>query len=163
MKLHILFSNSHLIGSKLISWVSSFNVSEMEQVPSHSAVLLDGEWVIEAVTGSGVRVIPYRKWKEKNNEIAKIPLDKIKKVTKREDFDDLLNEMWGKGYDFEGLFFFGFALLKHYFLGEPLPKKNTWEQEHCYFCTEFVGRVSGHNYSMTTPAMLYERILKNLE
>lgn len=162
MKIDILFSNNELKGSKLIQWGSSFLVDNLKEIPSHVAVLINGELVIEAIMLQGVRIVPYNKWLEHNNEISKIQLELIKDKmnSSSENFHELIDEMWGKKYDFKGLFFFGIAVLKFCILKIPLPATNRWEQEDKFFCSEFVGRLIGYNYSMTSPAQMLSDILK---
>lgn len=156
-KIEILFSNNQLIGSRTISWLSSFDVKDMKDVPSHTAVLINETLVIESVF-KGVRIIPYKKWKEINNEIAKIPLDAVKKET-GEDLRDLLFEMWGKKYDFKGLLYFTWCGIEFILLNREIPKENKWEREDYFFCSEFVGRLVGANYSMTSPARMLRDFL----
>ena len=155
MKIDYLFSRNSLIGSRLICWGSAFLTEGLEKVPSHVAILLDDSFVIESTMTSGVRVIPYNKWLEINEELYKIPTEN----RTINDVKELLFEMWGKKYDKCGLFYFGWCVLKFMLFKDPIPCINRREREDYFFCTEFAGRLAGHNYSMTTPAMLCKRML----
>lgn len=155
MKVDYLFSRNHLIGSRLICWGSSFLTKDLEKIPSHVAILLDDAFVIESTMSSGVRVIPYNKWLEINEELYKIPSED----RDLQNIKELLFEMWGKKYDKLGLIYFGWCVLKFMLFNTRIPCVNKYEREDYFFCTEFAGRLASHNYSMTTPAMLCERML----
>mgnify|MGYP006921285106 CR=1 FL=1 len=56
MKIHYLFSRNKKVGSRLISWASSFFVKDLgKNIPSHIAILIDDRFVIESVLEGGVR------------------------------------------------------------------------------------------------------------
>ena len=65
IKVHYLFSKNKKIGSKLIAWGTAHRC-DVDDVPSHVAILVEERWVYESTLSSGVRVIPYKKWKEIN-------------------------------------------------------------------------------------------------
>ena len=46
MKTHYLFSRNKKIGSRIISWGSSYFTKGLEKTPSHVAILLDETFVI---------------------------------------------------------------------------------------------------------------------
>ena len=49
--------------------------------------------------------------------------------------------------------------IKNKIFKTPLPEINKWEQENCYFCTEFASRIyDGNTGSMRTPLQLMELI-----
>jgi hypothetical protein len=108
--INYLFSRSPKIGSKLISWGSNLLSHDLpkNKVPSHVAVLLDGTIVIESTMTTGVRLIPYKQWKEINEELYKIPHKHSKNC---EDLEDLLYEVWGKNYDHLGVCYFALKSL----------------------------------------------------
>lgn len=164
MSYHYLFSKNNKIGSKVISWVSSLfkqDITNLDpnKIPSHVAVLIDECLVIESTLDTGVRIIPYNKWKELNEELYKIECiqskNKLSEVKKQ-----LLFEMWGKKYDWKGILYFAKCMLMYYFFKKPLPNHNKWERENYYFCTEFAARLTNYNYSMTTPAKMCNDFIK---
>ena len=77
MKVDFLFSRRDKIGSKLISWAAKYENLGLRDNPSHAAILINGKFVIEAVMGSGVRIVPYFKWKEINEELYRIPSEDV--------------------------------------------------------------------------------------
>lgn len=152
MYIRYIFSHNDQLGSRLISWGTwkfdstvQSNISR-DYVPSHVAVLLDNQFVIESTMLSGVRIIPYSAWKKINIELYSVP-----DINRTSEFvEDHLMSIWGKRYDWLGITFFALKLLF-----KRLPKENKWQNSKTFFCTEFAGRLSGKNYSSTTPAGLY--------
>lgn len=157
MKTHYLFSRNKKIGSRIISWGSSYFTKGLEKTPSHVAILLDETFVIESTMTTGVRVVPYLQWKKINEELYKIPCSQIDRPI--EEIQELLFEMWGKKYDMLGLLYFTWRIMKLMLFKETLPSTNKWEREDYFFCTEFAGRLAGMNYSMTSPAMMLESLI----
>lgn len=159
MKLSVLFSYNDKLGSTLIRIGSLlFDKPNLKwsDIPSHTALLIDDQWVIESVMHGGVRILPYNNWKIVNKEVAKISIDKW-----RENPINLVNEIWGKSYDFLGLLWFVKSVFCSKVLKKPIPNINDMEAESKYFCVELVGRCLGfQNYSMISPAGLLWLILK---
>lgn len=164
-KVYYLFSKNKKIGSKLISWGSSLykeDITELNNgIPSHVAVLFGDCLVIESTLATGVRLIPYNKWLEINEELYKLECPHDFNILE-EKKKDLLFEMWGKKYDWFGILYFAKCMLKKYLFNTELPETNKWERENYFFCTEFAGRLSEYNYSMTTPAKMCNYFLKKI-
>jgi hypothetical protein len=161
MKIDYLFSRNKKLGSKLIAWGSGLfktHIKNLNQIPSHVAILLNDTIVIESTLTTGVRMIPYNKWKNINEELYKIP-----RQGKGECIKCLLFEVWGKKYDYYGIIYFAAFMFRHLVCGAPLPEKNKWERENYFFCTEFAARLEGYNYSMTTPAKLCNDLLEGVK
>lgn len=157
MKVYYLFSNNKKVGSKLISWGSSFfsPTKDIKDIPSHAAILiqdgLDGI-VIESTMLTGVRIIPYRNWKLINNEVAKIQCRQKVNIAEK------ISNMWGKKYDWIGLVSFSYYLIKSLITEEELPKNNKWQRKNSYICTEFVGEIENIDYEMKTPDMMLQEL-----
>ena len=151
MKVEFLFSRNKKIGSKLIAWASKYENLDMDNLPSHMAVLIDETWVIESTLFTGVRIIPYTNWLLKNEELYKIkcPRDRESKHTLKTAFS-----VWGKGYDWFGIAYFAYSFLRLMFFKEPLPLKNKWQRNNKYFCTEYAGKLTGQDFSMYSPARI---------
>jgi hypothetical protein len=162
MTIHYLFSKNKKCGSKLISWGSALfpahTTNLKNEIPSHVAILVDGVFVIESTLTTGVRVVPYSKWKQINKELYK-----IERNTKGECIKCLLFEVWGKKYDWFGIVYFAYCMFKHLAFTSHLPNKNKWERENYFFCTEFAARLGGYNYSMTTPAKMCNDLLEGVK
>ena len=158
VKVEYLFSKRNQIGSKFISWGTKELLALLpDVVPSHVSVLLNGRWVFESTFSTGVRVISYKKWKEINEEVARITCRKDRKYS---EVKKIYQEIRNKKYDWPGVIYFGWRVaLKKYFK-IPIPKNNKWESEDRYFCTEAVGRlIDNKKYSMTAPVQLLEKLL----
>ena len=160
MKIDYLFSRNKKIGSKLISWAAKYENLGIKENPSHVAILLNGDLVIESVLGSGVRIVPYSKWQEINEELYKIPCPKWRSsasITKT------LMDLWGKKYDWKGIIFFSVAYIKLLLWKIKMPNKNLWERKSYLFCTEFAGILTDSYYGMTSPAKLCKELLEDLD
>lgn len=164
MKVEYLFSRSKGIASNLIRWASSHqdlkNI-EKENIPSHVAVLLNDTFVIESVFGKGVRLIPYSQWKKKNIELYKIPCTHEYRSS-AEIFSHLF-EVWGKPYDWLGILYFSYRFIRKIYFKKELGNVNKWERSTHFFCIEFAARLSGSDYSMTTPAKLCDDWLQDVK
>jgi hypothetical protein len=156
MKVDILFSRNEKIGSKLISYASSFENTGLSQIPSHAAVLLDDSIVVESTLSTGVRIIPYANWLTINECLYKYPAGE--NFTNREIFKKI-NNLWGKKYDWGGILFFLICFIRLIIQNKEIPKHNKWQSGNKYFCTEFVGFILGLNGSMKTPAKLCSELL----
>lgn len=162
MKIQYVFSRNKKCGSRLIAWASSLFSTHIPNlkngIPSHVAVLLDEKLVVEAVLTSGIRIVPFKKWSSFNEELYRI--DRTKKA---ECINCLLNEMWGKKYDWLGIIYFAYSIIKYLIFKSELPNVNKWERENYFFCTEFAARLDGYNYSMTTPAKMCNDLLESVK
>lgn len=151
-KLEYLFSYNNLVGSKLISWATNHQNQTEYKTPSHVAILVNDFLVIESTMTTGVRLIPYKAWLAKGNKVA----CSVKCPQKRE-WQDVMEgvfALWGKKYDYIGIVFFGWHLLKQKLFKKPLPKKNKWESNNRFFCVEIVENITGETYEMTSPVDL---------
>lgn len=158
MRISYLFSKNSKMGSKIISWGSSFD-TQLKDVPSHVALLLNEKLVVESTFSSGVRIIPYKNWKEINQELYKIPCEQP--VRNSTEIVSEIARMWGRPYDWKGIIYFTLCIIKLILFKTPLPKKNKWQRPGHFFCTELVGRVAGIEYEMLTPAKMAENMLES--
>jgi len=163
MKIEFLFSRNEKCGSKAICLGSSFFKEQItlldDKIPSHVAILLDDVFIIESTLSTGVRIIPISEWLKHNELLYRLPYQS----TPVETVKDLLFEMYGKKYDWKGIIYFGICMIKYYLFGTKVPLANKWEREDYFFCTEFASRLTGYNYSMTTPAKMCNDILKGMK
>ena len=158
MIIHYLYSKNSKIGSKIISWGSSFDTS-LKEIPSHVAVLINNKLVVESTFSSGVRIIPYKNWKDINQELYKIPC--VQPIRNSGEIVAEIARMWGRPYDWKGIIYFAYAMLKLILFKTPLSKKNTWQRPGHYFCTELVGRIANVEFEMLTPAKMAENMLES--
>lgn len=166
-KVYYLFSKNDKIGSKIISWASSILLKELKECPSHMAVLVefddssDSGIIIESTLNTGVRLIPYKNWKEINEELYKIPENS---QVSYEKILSLIGSFWGKKYDWGGICYFIPRFLFKVLFNWPFPKKNAWQSDCKYFCNELGGKLAGYEgFSMVTPAKMCFDMLKDLE
>lgn len=148
VSVHYLFSKNSKIGSKIISWGTKHLHPEVEDTPSHVAILVDERWVIESTLDSGVRVIPYKKWRGINKEVAKVP---CRQPWTFPEIKKLFKPLKDKKYDYKGVTYFGLRLAANKAFKTEIPKKNKWETKNRYFCCEVMARMTGVDYQMTAP------------
>jgi len=149
------------MGSRLISWAAKFEGLDIEKRPSHVAVLVDNIWVIESTMTTGVRIIPYWRWRELNEQLYKIQYSEVF-IDSRSVLSRLLT-VWGRGYDWVGILYFAYRYLRLIVFRDKLPRRNRLQDRNRYFCTEFISTLTGEDLSMKSPAkicndwMTYER------
>lgn len=157
--LHYLWSKKDRWGSKLISWASN-ETTPLENTPAHVALLVNEKWVFESTYSKNVSCISYKRWKEINIETH------ILKCNQERDYDEVkkvFKDIKGKNYDWLGICYFIWRFLLFFAFKTSMPKKNKWEDPNAYFCCEAVGKITGSNYSMKTPAELYLELKEVLE
>jgi len=163
IKLYYLFSRNEKIGSKLTAWASGLLVKDLEKVPSHMALLVEIEnsstsMVLESVLDNGVRLIPYSKWQEINEECYRV---ECKEKHTLEEIFKWCHEYWGKKYDWPGIAYFAWRFFLHLVFKLDFPKENAWQSDSKYFCNELGGEIAGYmKYSMVTPAKMCSDFLK---
>ena len=104
VKIHYLFSKNKKIGSSFISWGTT-HLSNRKNIPSHIALLVNERWVFESTLDTGIRVIPYKKWLEINEEVAKIACDLVKR--EYSEIKAIYKDIQNKKYDWLGVSFLG--------------------------------------------------------
>ena len=161
MKIDIkyLFSRNKLIGSRAISWGTK-HLENVEDTPSHVAVLLNSKWVVESTLETGVRVISYAKWKIKNREVEAIEC--LQSWTMAE-IKELFRPLKGLKYDYLGVLYFGWKIALNKLLRIKIPVENKFSHDNKYFCCEVIGKMTGVDYDMTSPVQLMVKIQKGIE
>jgi hypothetical protein len=152
-----LFSKNNKIGSKLISWASSFEslpLLDRDKIPSHVAIEINGQ-VYESTMLKGVRIIPKKQWSSINTELYSIKSNK-----KANKFLSAILSSIGRRYDWVGIFYFIFRFIGLILFRIKLPRTNTIHHKSKYFCTELVSYVEEADLSMTTPAKLCNDLLE---
>ena len=154
VKIHALFSNNNMIGSKIISHGSKHLVKN-QPLTSHVAILVNDRWVHESTGHTGVRVISYDKWVQLHNEVDRVELGEIEYQV----IADKYREIKEKKYDYLGVIYLALCIIPT-FLGISLPTSNKWESKEKYFCCEVLGYLTGQYYGMSSPVQILEK-LKN--
>lgn len=150
-----LFSKNYKIGSKLISWGTK-HLTNIEDVPSHVAILVNNRWVHESTLDSGVRVISYSEWLNINIEVKKI----TGKPTEYRVIKNIFKDIKNKKYDWLGVTYLGLCLIPNKAFNVKLPAVNKWQDNDKYFCTEAVEKLIGlSDCSMKSPVQLLNELL----
>lgn len=149
-----LFSKNKKIGSRIISSFSLFLAPEVPKV-SHVAILVKNRWVHESTLESGVRILPYEKWLEINEEVANVPgEDRDYKEIK-----SFFKAIKGKKYDWGGALYLSFRIFCFRLLKTPVPEDNRWENPDKYFCSEVLGYILNKNFDMKAPNQILKKLL----
>ena len=154
-----LFSNQKKFFSRAISTGTRYALSSFryaEKVPSHTAFVIEGRWVVESVFKGGYRVIPYDKWKLINREIARIPagkksMDEVKEKSRK---------FVGKKYDVYGAVYLALCFALKIFFGVPLPVRNRLDDSDKFFCCELVAAIDGENFTMKSPGDVMVHVIQ---
>ena len=160
IKVDYLFSKNDKIGSKVISWGTSFIEPQIEDVPSHTAILINNRWVFESTLESGVRRISYQEWLKINKEVCKIPCTQERTL---EGIIEEFRQIKDKKYDYIGLVYFGLRVLLFICFRLRIPKKNILNRKNSYFCSEVVGKMTGIDCQMTAPVTLMSKLKNDVE
>lgn len=154
VKVHYLFSRNEKPGSKFIQWGTKHR-HNLSVTPSHIALLVNERWVFESTLATGVRVYPYSKWLEINEELDKIPCSKDREYS---EIKAIYKEIQDKKYDWAGVTYFGYRLFLNRYFHNPIPLVNKWDDKDKYFCCEAVARLTGVNYDMKAPVDLMVKL-----
>jgi hypothetical protein len=159
MKLYYTFSKNNKIGSKLIRWFSGLLLKELDNIPSHVALVVECEnlvMVFESAVFVGVRVVPLESWLSFNEICYVFPEENV-----QNDVSEIIAQSWNKGYDYLGVLYFIAAFINKKLFNKPFPKSNKWSSENRYFCTEIAAKLTGYDkHEMATPAKMCYDLLK---
>lgn len=158
--IHILFSRNKKIGSKLISYAAKYEKLNLENYPSHVAILINEKWIFESTFNTGVRIVPYNKWQEINEELYRV---KYSGLLDNQTVLQTAANMWGKKYDWCGILYFLFCYLNLIIFKRELPDINKWQNCNKYFCTEYISILYNKDFSMKSPAKIYTMLRDNNE
>lgn len=157
--LHYLFSKKDKWGANLISWASSELVN-LDEFPSHVALLINEKWVFESTYNNNVSIIGYSKWLELNKETHKLKCIKERNYS---EIKDLFRRLDSKKYDWGGILYFTYRFLLYFLFALKLPKINKLHNKDKYFCCEVIGELTGISYEMSTPSQVYLDLHKALK
>ena len=141
------------------SWLIRFATKPLakktpfKNIPSHNCIR-KGHFVYESTFFSGVRIIPFESWNKVNTIVGvnqrSIPISDSQ-------FEKVFVDIWGKKYDWKGILYFGFSLVRFRLFGKKIPKVNKWNDRNKYFCSEASGKLFGIDYQMTAPVQILEK------
>lgn len=151
MQAYVLFSYSNKIGSKVIRIFqkSLTKIKFIKNIPSHTSVLI-GNIVYES-SFEGIRATTFDSWIAHNIVVNKLPLNEVNQLHM-----DRIIALFGKKYDYAGLFYFAYRIILLKLLRLPLPKKNKWHRINKYFCTEVLSIFTEKDYQMKSPVQIME-------
>jgi len=161
IKLQYMWSKNKKIGSRFISWGTTFlepNIN-LKDTPSHIAILVNERWVVESTLENGVRLVPFSWWKKHNTIVKQIPCwdntRELKEILK------VVEEHFALKYDWLGIIYFAWRVLLYILFKTKIPKENRFEHNNKYFCCEVIGKLTGENYEMTSPVTMMVNLEKS--
>jgi hypothetical protein len=129
-------------------WGTQHQYPDLEEVPSHVAILVNNKWVFQSTLEDGVHVMGYKEWLKINNEVAKIRCTQTRYY---EDIKAMFKSLKGRKYDWGGVIYLGLWLGFNKVSGHPIPANNAWHSDSKYFCCEIMAKMTQVDYQMTTP------------
>lgn len=157
----VLFSRNDKIGSRLISWGTKHEGEKIKETPSHLSLLFFSSLMLESVLGEGVRLNYLRTFHKKNQILAAF---QWKKGSVSEDyipFKKVARLYHGQKYDWMGILWYSFAVLRHKIFKTGISKKNRWEKADKKFCTECLEPFVGKEISTLDPNSLVDFLRKH--
>jgi len=150
---YVLFSYSKKIGSTAIRkfQLPLTKYKNIKEVPSHTSVRV-GSVVYES-TFEGVRATTFESWITRNIIIQALPIGNADKIHM-----DRITCLFGRKYDYAGLFYFAWRIILLKLFKMPLPKKNKWHKMNKYFCTEILSVFTEKDYQMSAPVQIMEEL-----
>lgn len=146
--------DSKYVASKLISYGTKDLEPKIEPC-SHLCIILRKTLVIESTLSTGVRIIPYTHWIKDNKVVHSF--EKSYEDSLSEYIPTVMENMWGKSYDYKGILYFSFRIVLFKYLGMELPKNNKWENPKKRFCVE----IFGDKLSMVSPIQMVAKWQKD--
>lgn len=148
--MQLLFLRSGKVGSRLIRWI-------LGEPVSHVAILFSPGVVVHA-TFSGVQMDYITNFLRTHEVVYRVDMPS----GARGELDtlcELLGRYWGRGYDWGGALYLGYAHLMHRWFRRELPTKNEWDSPYKPFCAELAEAATGWTVDpMITPYELYLQV-----
>ena len=124
-----------------------------KNIPSHNAIR-KSHLVYEATFIQGVRIVPFEAWGRVNTIVG---VNQSSVVITDAQFEKVFVDIWGKKYDWKGVLYFGFCLIRLRLFGVKLPRVNKWNDPDKFFCSEATGKIFGYDHQMISPIQLLEK------
>ena len=144
------------IGSRMIAWGTKQLEPDLKPC-SHLAIVVRDTLVVESTLTSGVRIIPYSKWLEYNEEVY--AFEKPYEGSLSAYLPSILDRLWGRSYDYCGVMYFAWRIALNKLFRIKVPKENKWESSYKRFCVE----VFGEKLSMTSPIQMVRKWIDDPE
>lgn len=155
-------SNSKLF-SRAISFFSKQEEDKLENVPSHMALVFGQRFMVEARGADGVHLNFFSTFL-KDNEIIEIYDYKRGNEVGLQDRKLIIEaclKYHGKKYDFIGVLWFAFYIIRKWAFGTPLPEENKWDGENRFFCSELMSFIDSRDHETSDPNGQMKKISGN--
>lgn len=152
----IIYSRSKsnkMIVSRAISLFTKEKEDKLEHVPSHMALVFGQTFMVEAVGGAGVR-INFLPTFLKSNDIVEVFEYKRGPSIGLCDSKLIIEaslKYHGLKYDYRGVLWFAFYIIRKWLFGIKLPKSNKWEGINRFFCSELMEFIDSRDYETSDP------------
>lgn len=141
---YVLFTRNNLISSKLIRAITKEEVS-------HCAILLTNGYVVHSAINGSV-ITNLSDFRKSNTIVLNVPIPANLPIT--------VDFARSKRYDWKAFLYLGLRLVLRK-IGIRLPKKNLWQTNGMYLCTELVSKVVLNIETELTPMGLYYKLRSN--
>lgn len=129
---HILFTKSSNIGSYLIR-------KALDSPASHCAIMFDhtgpGRGIVFHSATHGVEVNSWWEFSKSKEVVFAFKLGHLTFEQEEAVYQELLNNMAGKPYDWFALLYWIVAMFRKWIFGVPLPSFNPWGVKYADLCT----------------------------
>lgn len=132
--IELLFTTSNHQFSRLARWA-------MQSDCSHFAINLDNGIVFHS-NFLGAHIEPYCTFMQNNTTIHRLKFNPLDPKVEENIYQKLIRCNYGKWYDMGAMIYLGFSMILHRGLGRPIPKKNLWNSQEQFICTELLGTLA---------------------
>lgn len=149
----IVFSRSKSnlkVVSRAISLLTKECDQEFKNVPSHVSLVFNKHLMLEAV-GGGVRLNFFPTFIQDNEIIA---VFQYRGKLRMSDYMLVMKGAYkyhGQNYDYIGVAWFLFYILRRKIFGSKIPETNAWDKSNSFFCSELVEFIEGKDQSSEAP------------
>ena len=134
----------------LIRIFSKNKNQKFKNVPSHMALVFQ-EVVLEARAG-GVILTELKDFRKKNEIIKTFRSRSLDMMDANEVFNNGILRLLGRGYDYLGVLWYGFFLLRRRIFKLDLPDMSLWQSTRRFYCSELIKIISDSTeYKHLTP------------
>lgn len=144
----ILFTRRASFGSRLIRWA-------LKEDCSHVAVAFDcddkGRGIVFHSSVKGVELKPWYDFRKHYEVVHDYEITHISLGAEENVYLSIVERMLDKPYDWKAVIFWSIAVIKARLFGVAIPKKNHWQSNGAYMCTEVLSALKDSLPIMTWP------------
>ena len=142
-----------MVVGRAISYFSKYEHQKVKEVPSHMAIVFGQRFMLEAVGSSGVRLNFISTFLKHNEVLEVFDYEKGKRLQLQDKklIVEAADKYHGSKYDYLGVFWFLWHVIKRRWFKIPLPSKNKLNGHNKFFCNELLEFVEDEDQETLTP------------